>query len=298
MQILTNRFQEELKRHGSYSFPFLISYENLAGYETGSFLWHWHPEIELTLVTEGEMFYQINQLCFTLKKGDALFANSGVLHSGHMIGKCNCSYTSVTFDARLLYGQENSVFYTRYLQPILQDYSLPAVHLDGSENWHATAISLIQEIIHSGSEASEAFEFDILSGLSKFWKLLFLCHTSRLPATYVNKRNEERIRVLLSYIEKEYASRLTLSDLSGQIHLSCGECCRIFKKYMKQPLFEFVLQYRIKQSMNYLRGTDLPVTEIASLVGFQDSNYFARVFRRITGCSPIKFRKSAEKDST
>lgn len=293
MQIQTNRFQEELKQHGSYSFPFLISYENLAGYETGSFLCHWHPEIELTLVTEGEMIYQVSQLSFRLKKGDALFANSGALHSGRMAGSQNCRYTSVTFDARLVYGQENSIFYTRYIQPVLQDSTFPAVHMDGSESWHASGAGLIRELIRFGTEACEGYELDILSCLSRFWKLLYLCHGRRLPAPPHDRRNEERIRILLSYIKEHYSSELTLDELSGQIHVSRGECCRIFKRYMNQPLFDFILQYRIRQSMNYLGSTGLSVTEIASLSGFQDSNYFARVFRRFAGCSPLHFRKSA-----
>ena len=48
MQIITDPAGKELKKHGDSSFPFLVSYERLSGYETGSFLWHWHPEIELT----------------------------------------------------------------------------------------------------------------------------------------------------------------------------------------------------------------------------------------------------------
>ena len=47
MQIITNNAGKELKKHGDSAFPFLVSYERLSGYETGSFLWHWHPEIEL-----------------------------------------------------------------------------------------------------------------------------------------------------------------------------------------------------------------------------------------------------------
>ena len=61
MQIITDPAGKELKKHGDSSFPFLVSYERLSGYETGSFLWHWHPEIELTYIEKGEMLYKINQ---------------------------------------------------------------------------------------------------------------------------------------------------------------------------------------------------------------------------------------------
>ena len=55
MQIITNQFQKELKQHGNEQFPFLVSYQKLSEYESGSFMWHWHPEIEITYVQKGTM---------------------------------------------------------------------------------------------------------------------------------------------------------------------------------------------------------------------------------------------------
>ena len=60
MQLQINQEQKELKSHGSYSFPVLVSYERLSNFDTREFPWHWHPEIELTLVSEGDMVYQVN----------------------------------------------------------------------------------------------------------------------------------------------------------------------------------------------------------------------------------------------
>ena len=60
MQLQINQEKKELKPHGNYGFPLLVSYERLSYFETGSFLWHWHPEVELTLVMDGEIAYQVN----------------------------------------------------------------------------------------------------------------------------------------------------------------------------------------------------------------------------------------------
>lgn len=81
MQLQINQEKKELKPHGNYGFPLLVSYERLSYFETGSFLWHWHPEVELTLVMDGEIAYQVNDNLYHLKKGQGLFCNSNMLHS-------------------------------------------------------------------------------------------------------------------------------------------------------------------------------------------------------------------------
>ena len=60
MQIQTNQKQRELKDHGTFAFPVNVSHENLFSYERSSFFWHWHPEIELTLIVSGDINYQVN----------------------------------------------------------------------------------------------------------------------------------------------------------------------------------------------------------------------------------------------
>ena len=70
MQLKIDQEQKEIKSHGSYAFPVLISYERLSYFDTGEFPWHWHPEIELTLVLEGRISYQVNDSLYELKEGE------------------------------------------------------------------------------------------------------------------------------------------------------------------------------------------------------------------------------------
>lgn len=292
MQIKTNEKQKELKIHGSLQFPILISHECLQRYDSGSFLWHWHPEIEITFVQEGEMIYQVNGDSFHLHKGEALFGNSSTLHAGHMFDGKDCIYTSITFDSRLLYGYESSILYRKYVVPIVQDFALSAIYFDLTKEWHNDIISIIQCLIELNKYHDITYELDILILLQQFWKLLFLHHQTKTLVNEYDKRNYERIRIILSFIEVNYRNRLTLEEIAEQVHLCKEECSRIFKRYMKLSLFDFILEYRIEKSLQYLMNSDLTIRDIASNVGFNDSNYYSKVFNKVKGCPPSRYRNS------
>lgn len=97
-----------------------------------------------------------------------------------------------------------------------------------------------------------------------------------------------------SIIEANYAFSLTLADISESIHVCPSECSRLFKKYMQISLFDFIARYRIEKSVEYLTSTNFSIVEIAGFVGFNDSNYYAKVFRRQKGCSPTQYRCSSQ----
>ena len=82
MQLQLDNNKKELKSHGTYAFPVNVSYEQLSRYERKSFLWHWHKEIELTILLQGEMQYQVNDTIYHLQAGEGLFCNSNRLHTG------------------------------------------------------------------------------------------------------------------------------------------------------------------------------------------------------------------------
>ncbi len=290
MQIITNQFQKELKQHGNEHFPFLVSYHKLSEYESGSFMWHWHPEIEITYVQKGTMCYKVNNLVYHLKEGDIVFHNSGVLHSGIMENQEDCSYIPVTFDSRLIYGFFQSTINSKYVDPVIQDSRLPAICIDQSELWHKQFREYLLHIISLDREHPEFYELDICICLQSMWRLLLEHITYEPNVSGENSLEYDRIKKILSYMEENYKNKITLKDISEHIHLCQSECTRLFKRYMNTTLFSFLQEYRIERSLEYLKK-DTPVTDVASAVGFEDSNYYSKVFTKIKGCSPREYRK-------
>ena len=126
VQIRIQDNRKEIKEHGDYAFPVNVCVETIQQYEQGSFLWHWHPEIELTWIMSGEMEYRVNDSVYYLKEGEGLFGNSNTLHSGYQVDGKNCSYLSVTFHPRFLYGYESGVLQTVFSPQQNAGYQLSA----------------------------------------------------------------------------------------------------------------------------------------------------------------------------
>lgn len=289
MQIITNQFQKELKQHGNEQFPFLVSYQKLSEYESGSFMWHWHQEIEITYVQKGTMCYKVNHMVYHLKEGDIVFNNSGALHSGTMENQKDCAYIPVTFDSRLIYGFFQSTVNSKYVDPVIQDSMLPAICIDQSEPWHKPFREYLLRIIDLDEKKPDFYELDITICLQSMWRLLLEHITYEPQASRENSLEYDRIKKILSYIEENYQNKITLNDIAGHIHLCESECTRLFKRHMNTTLFAFLQEYRIERSLEFLQD-DQPVSAVADKAGFSDPNYYSKVFAKIKGCSPREYR--------
>ena len=289
MQIITNQFQKELKQHGNEQFPFLVSYQKLSEYESGSFMWHWHPEIEITYVQKGTMCYKVNHMVYHLKEGDIVFNNSGALHSGTMENQKDCAYIPVTFDSRLIYGFFQSTVNSKYVDPVIQDSMLPAICIDQSEPWHKPFREYLLRIIDLDEKKPDFYELDITICLQSMWRLLLEHITYEPQASRENSLEYDRIKKILSYLEENYQNKITLNDIAGHIHLCESECTRLFKRHMNTTLFAFLQEYRIERSLEFLQD-DQPVSAVADKAGFSDPNYYSKVFAKIKGCSPREYR--------
>ncbi len=291
MQLQINSDKRELKSHGSFGFPVFISYEKLSAYERGTFAWHWHPEIELTFILNGEMVYQVNDQIYKLHTGQGLFCNTNALHTGHMLHEKDCEYLSVTFHPRMIYGFENSVIHRELVEPVLHNQALGSVVFEGREQWEKEILWDMEKI--EKTEDGEDFPLRIQELLLRIWRNLVMygCGRQTEQKALTQGRDLERIRKVLDFLHSHYAERITLEQVAEQMNLCRSESCRFFKKYMKQSVFDYLIDYRIQKSIAFLLNGEDSVTEIAMKVGFSSPAYFTKVFKEKMQCTPLNYRK-------
>lgn len=95
----------------------------------------------------------------------------------------------------------------------------------------------------------------------------------------------------VSYIDSNYMQDITLQQLCALSGVSAQHFCRLFRKQMAMRPLEYIARRRISQAKLLLQSTRQSVAEIGLQTGYPDPTYFAAVFRRYEGISPLEYRK-------
>jgi YesN/AraC family two-component response regulator len=85
--------------------------------------------------------------------------------------------------------------------------------------------------------------------------------------------------------------KILLEDVAGHVQLSPSYFCSVFKQEMKCNFNAYLNRIRIEMSKKLLMDNDIPLADVANLVGYEDQSYFTRVFRSHVGTSPGKYRE-------
>lgn len=100
------------------------------------------------------------------------------------------------------------------------------------------------------------------------------------------------VQACLLYVRQHLAEPLSLRTVAAALGCNASYFSARFKKETGQTLTEFILQERMRLAANLLLSTRLQVQTVAQYCGYLDVNYFSRIFRQTTGCSPSEYRKT------
>jgi len=99
------------------------------------------------------------------------------------------------------------------------------------------------------------------------------------------------MRPVIAYIMANLDKALSVDDLAAIAGLSRAHFSRTFAELEGMPPAEYVLSERMRRAANiFVANPSISIKEVASLSGFDDPNYFSKVFRRFFGASPTEFR--------
>ena len=120
--------------------------------------------------------------------------------------------------------------------------------------------------------------------------------TSTLPETHTEQDQispSTHVGLIRSYVQSHYSDTgLSIKLISDHVKLSPSYICTLFKSETGETLNQYITTYRMQKAKEALSDPRNRVSDIAERVGFTDSNYFSKAFKKAFGLSPTEFRSS------
>lgn len=109
------------------------------------------------------------------------------------------------------------------------------------------------------------------------------------------RNTADKIGYALDYIREHFNENIVINDLAARLDMSPGYFSSTFKREVHQSTMQYITALRIERAREYLENTDQSVAMIAKSVGYEDSQYFFRVFKKATGMTPLQYRQRLKK---
>ena len=275
---------EEKKSHGDKSFAFHY-YPPAPNFPTSSMPLHWHRECELIRVTRGELCLFLDSKKYIGKEGDVFLLPSGVLHRAEPQSSL---YECAVFSPEILFSRKNERV-SSYITPFISGES--ATHYFSAEGFPELCRA-VDDFFRTAEKQDSYFEL-VLCGklLEIFYLLCNSANTSAESSKNESRRQRANISMLLGWIDKSFAEKMTLSDMARIINVNEQYLCKIFKDFTGSTPIDYLNEVRIEHACFEMTVNRRNATEAAYLTGFNDLSYFSKVFKKYKGMSPTEYRK-------
>ena len=238
---------------------------------------HYHDKHELYYLEKGNTKYFVDDEIFMLRPGDMLFVPSGSFHKTHGEGCDGAVRLLFVFDDDFAGEEAKS-----YIDELNEKKHI---------RFPADKLYKLQDLFSKIEKETEN-KLQDYSQMQKLYlrQMLILISRYRLKDTKDDYGESHRIiQEAVHYISANCGEELRLETLASKYAMSPGYFSKQFKLYVGVGLSEYINIARVSAAEKLLVGTDRSITDIAMECGFNDSNYFAAVFKKIKGITPKKY---------
>lgn len=254
-----------------------------------NFIRHWHEHLQIYYFIDGVANLECGHKKFEVKAGSIAIVNSNELHYLESFSN-ELKFYTIRIEPTFLFSNQIDLLQTRYLTPL----ALNRIEFKNLIENDSYALKYIKSILKEYFHKELGYELAIKAYI---YQLLVLLLRGYVDKVLTESELEERKRALqrfegvFNFIKENYAEKISLNDLANYANLSLHHFCRTFKQITGKTTTDYINGIRLDKSINYLKKTDLNITEIAMKCGFDSINYFSRLFKKYYNISPTKYRK-------
>jgi len=277
------------------NFPFYIFNKSYNCDANNILYLHWHDNIEIIYLIEGNATFDIGNNSIEALPGDIIFVNSKQLHTGFSINNTNIKFHCIVFSKSLIQNNTFDQFYNKYISPFMEAKILFPNKINTSAVNYNILKGYIENIILEFNTKQTGYEIMIKNYISSI--ILFIIRnnsfiSNNLTTNQMFINTEKQFEDLFKYVSANYHKKISINEAASIVNLSPYYFCRTFKKLTGKTFTQFVNLYRINAAEYLLRSTNMSVTEIAEKTGFCNLNYFSKIYKEFKKYPPTDCRKN------
>ena len=288
--ILVDCARRELEKHGTETFPMTVNHDDLWSFEGKNVPIHWHNDLEINLIREGEAVFQVYQKSYRVRTGEGFLLNRNVPHSCSSPGNEHVRYSTILVRPDFLYGDFGSDVERKCFQPFLQNSAIPCIYLTGFDENGKEILQKLNQVEEAFDRKRFCYELKIKGLLCEAFAMILYGYRQELTKFVpANLQELERLEKMLNYLNMHFTEVISLQDLADQVHLSREVCCRLFKKMTGKTITGYLEEYRVNKSFSLVQSGQYSMIQITEMVGFSNPSRFASAFRKRFGCNPGEY---------
>lgn len=251
---------------------------------------HEHDGYEIFYIHSGSCNYYFDSDYVTLLAGDLFLVRSNVLHGPSMNNICVRTCLWFTEPCIQSIGLESML--VDIMKPYRKLKPSCKISLQQEEKKDFEDLLLRMNRAHQRNDAVSIERFRLA-----FFELLLQIYQyyqeKPIDRYNVSEKNEVYVSQILTFINEQFNQDISFDDLAKVTHLSKSHLMKVFKETLGISISEYINRRRVYEAKKLLITLHhLSVTEIAFTVGYKQLSHFSACFKKITGYSPEKFRRT------
>lgn len=256
-------------------------------------LWHYHPELELNYIIKGEGVRFIGDNISNFSDGDMVLLGEKLPHTWRCKEEYFQTNSDLKVEAIVIHFSPDCL--GKDLLKLPEAYLIPKLFEKAKKGmvFHGETKEKLIKLLHQAVNATMLDRLIILLAILKV--LAESTEFSSIASAHAfypsNESDMIRLNKVCSYTLANYKKEITLEDIASISNLSITSFCRYFKLMTKKTYSDFLIEIRISHACRYLIEDRLPTEVLSSECGFNNISNFYRHFKKITGMTPLEYKR-------
>ncbi|MBE8721540.1 AraC family transcriptional regulator [Sphingobacterium pedocola] len=257
-------------------------------------VWHYHDELELHYTIRGEGIRFIGDNITSFAPGEIILVGEKLSHAW----RCNEEYYQNNPDYSIeaivmqflpdCLGRQLLTLPEMYLLPKLYEKAKSGLILKGDTK--ETVAKLMRECVQEEGMGRVISLMKILQTIAESEECETIVKTQS-AFHHSNEADSIRLNDVFNFTHANYKNDISLEEVASISNLSVTSFCRYFKMMTKKTYYDFLIEIRISHACRLLVENKLPTEVICFECGFNNVSNFYRHFKRVTGMTPLDYKK-------